>query len=118
MSPSPAGARWVRITQGTLVFVGLTYFLLGIVMVPLAPFMLETGEGDPFAMAFAAVMFLVCAGFGAFNLVVVWGLGSRAKWAWIAGLILGAMYAPSGCMPFGALILYGLLNADGKAEFD
>ncbi|MCB9778858.1 MAG: hypothetical protein H6742_09865 [Alphaproteobacteria bacterium] len=118
MSSSPAGARWVRITQATLVFVGLCYLALGVAMVPLAPFMLETDQGDPLAGAFGVILFFVCAVFGAFNFVVAWGLGTRAKWAWIAGIVLGAMYAPSGCMPFGVAVLYGLLCADGRAEFD
>lgn len=114
-------SRFITWSQITLVFVGVCYILLGIVMVPLFPLMAaEDGAELPPALSwgFGLFILLVSGAFGLLNFVAAWGLGRRAKWAWIMTLILGGIYAPSGCMPFGAFLLYAMLNAEGRAQFD
>jgi fumarate reductase subunit D len=49
--------------------------------------------------------------------VVVYGLHQRKFWAWIAGLCIFGMYAPSLFFPLGALGLWGLLDSGSRAEF-
>lgn len=116
------GARWITWTQIALVFVGLCYVVLGLVFLPLFPVLIAADGGDAppaaFTLALSIIMLLVCLGFGAGNFVVAWGLSRRAKWAWILALVLGGIYAPSGCLPFGVLVLYGMLNGDTRALFD
>lgn len=53
---------------------------------------------------------VLCGGTGVFNFVAAWALGRGKRWGWISSVILGGIYAPSGCFPFGGLILYGLLQ--------
>ena len=68
---------------------------------------------DPDAMVLVPVgvlMFVLGGGFGVVNFVAAWGLGARKMWGFIAALVLAAMYLPSGCMPFGAVLGYGLLG--------
>lgn len=103
--------RWAR---WTLMVVGVLYLLMAVGFTPL--FIWSMGQ-DPEAqlsgvaeLIIGLVMFVFIAGFGVLNFVAVWGLGKGAKWGWFVALILGGMYLPSGCMPFGAVILYGLLN--------
>ena len=59
----------------------------------------------------------MCVGFGAFVEVVAWGLRNRKFWAWIAGLIVFALYVPSLFIPLGVLGLMGLLNEASRREF-
>lgn len=49
--------------------------------------------------------------------ILIVHLKRRKYWAWIGGLIIGAMYAPSLFLPLGIMILIGLLSADSRAEF-
>ena len=44
-------------------------------------------------------------------------LKRRRYWAWIGGLIVGAMYAPSLFLPLGIMILVGLLSEQSRLEF-
>ncbi|MCK6505614.1 hypothetical protein L6R53_19815 [Myxococcota bacterium] len=114
-------SRFITWSQVTLVFVGACYLLLGIVMIPLFP-MMAAADGNEVppavALGFSLFILVVAAGFGLLNFVAAWGLGRRAKWAWIMTIILGGIYAPSGCMPFGVLLLYAMLNAEGRAQFE
>lgn len=105
---------WVAVT---LVAVGLFYVLLG-ATAPLwfIPMMeLDRRPGDPtmpdsFNTAFVAVMLVMSCGFGLLNFLGAWGVHRRTKWGWIIGICLGGLYAPSICLPFGVVVLYGLLN--------
>jgi hypothetical protein len=49
--------------------------------------------------------------------VLIIHLKRRRYWAWIGGLIVGAMYAPSLFLPLGIMILIGLLSEQGRLEF-
>lgn len=113
--PDVSRLEWVRYTRWTLWFCGGVYVLMGLVMAPgflwLSAHDSEMQDMPSWFPAFMGVfLFVVCAGFGAVNLLAAHGLGKGAKWGWILALVMGGIYAPSGCMPFGALILYGLLN--------
>lgn len=114
-------SRTITWAQVTLVFVGVCYMLLGVVMVPLFP-MMAAADGNELpaglSLIFSLFILAVAGGFGLLNFVAAWGLGRRAKWAWIMTLILGGIYAPSGCMPFGVFLLYAMLNAEGRAQFE
>lgn len=44
-------------------------------------------------------------------------LRKRKFWAWVAGLIVGALYAPSLFLPMGVMILVGLLKRESMLEF-
>ena len=115
---------WIGAVRGTLVFVGLCYLFLGVASVPL---LVVTAGADPAfeGTAFAAVFgwgsgaFMLCCsgGFGIFNFAAASGLKKGRAWAWYASMIMGAMYAPSICLPFGAVMLYGLLQPGARAVF-
>ncbi len=114
-TPNVGELDWVRYTRWTLWFCGGVYALLGVVMVPgFAWLMTLEGEAEalpaPIALGFGLIMLLVGVGFGALNGAAAWGLARGHKWGWILGVVLGGIYAPSGCLPFGVIILYGLLN--------
>lgn len=100
------------------------YGLLGLAMPPLLymSFSLDPDfQGDPAAPWFGAVFGafggLCCGGVGVLNAAVAVGLGRGSKWAWIGGLILGGMYLPSICLPFGAVIYLALLQTEARALF-
>ncbi len=115
--PFLGAARW------TLLVVGAIYVLLGVATAPLMTFafMVDPEIPDvlalPFGIGMGAFSFVICAGFGALNVVVAWGLGQGARWAWFGGLIIGAIYLGSICLPFGAVILYGVLNEAARDVF-
>lgn len=118
MPPSPnelALDPWVGRSRLVLWFCGAMYLLLGVVLgvlFPLGSLADSSSEAPPMVVAvvMGVLMFLVSAGWGLFNFVVAWGLGRGARWAWICGVIIGGIYAPSICLPLGAVLLYGLLN--------
>jgi hypothetical protein len=111
----PPRSVWFGIVRGVLIFSGVAYALLGLVM-PLVFF--SVSAFDPpdsptwLLWGISAFSFVVCAGFGALNFVAAWGLDRETKWGWIVSLVLAAMYAPSGCFPLGVLMLIGLLQDD------
>jgi hypothetical protein len=49
--------------------------------------------------------------------IVIVNLKRRRFWAWVAGIIVGGLYAPSLFLPFGVMILVGLLSADSRMAF-
>ena len=118
------GARDGTCDGVSLIFTGVCYVLLGAVMgFMLGPIMgLEQRPGAPpmpdaFLTVMGVVMFVMCAGFGAANFVAAWGLARGAKWAWFVTVIVGGIYAPSGCLPFGVVLLYGMLNERTRKTF-
>jgi hypothetical protein len=119
----PEPDTWVTVSQAVLVFCGVSYLLIGVLGglgMGLAFSMdptIDPALGVPFGIGFGVMMFLMGAFFGGLNFVAAWGLKSRAKWAWIMTLVLGAIYAPSGCMPLGMLLLFGMLNDKTRKNF-
>ena len=112
----------LRFARWTLVFCGLMYILMGVGAGPLVAWSVQADHpGEPvssgFTVGLSLVMFLFIAGFGSLNFVAVWGLGRGAKWAWIMALVLGGIYLPSGCFPFGAIVLYGLLKDEVRKAY-
>lgn len=73
----------------------------------------QTGLGP----AFGTVMLVFSLGLIVGIEVVVFGLRKRKFWAWIAGLCIFAIYAPSLYFPLGLLGLWGLLDEGSRAEF-
>lgn len=107
---------WVTWSRYTLWFCGVAYFLIGLTFGPLmaAPFLLDPnmpeGLGIGMAVVFGLFTLVICGGFGLMNFVAASGLGRGAKWGWILTLVVGAIYLPSGCFPFGGILMYGMLN--------
>lgn len=50
--------------------------------------------------------------------VVVRGLQQHKYWGWIAGLCIAGLYIPSLFLPFGIMILIGLLDQQTQAIFN
>jgi hypothetical protein len=107
---------WVGWSRTALWFCGVVYVLFGLTLGPLmaAPFMLDPtmpeGLGVGLAVVMTVISLVICGGFGLLNFVAAAGLGRGAKWGWILAVVVGAIYLPSGCFPFGGIILYGMLN--------
>jgi len=115
---------WVGYVRITLVFVGVCYLLIGLATVPLmwAQFALDPAmAGDPMAPWFGAstggLMFCCGGGVGIVNFLAAAGLKRGRKWAWLTSVVLGGIYAPSICLPFGAVMLYGMLREDVRTVF-
>jgi len=112
---SPADFPWVQYTRYTLIFTGIAYVVLGMAIGPLFFFMSQLEKNSEefppgLAILLGVISFFFCAAFGAVNFVASYGLRTGRKWGWIMSVIIGGLYAPSGCMLFGVLILYGMLN--------
>lgn len=110
---------WVERSRMVLNLVGAAYLLLGLVGGPAYGLLFSQDPTLPASFGYVMGGIVGCTGIGMglANFVASWGLGQRAKWAWIAAVVLGAMYLPSGCMPFGGLVLYGLLQDDSRKAF-
>ena len=91
------------------------YFLLGLLMLSLPLF--SSDERSGLAGAFAIGLFVLCLVLVGGIEFVVYGLKQRKFWAWVAGLCIFGLYAPSLFLPLGALGLWGLLDAGSQAEF-
>lgn len=102
---------------------GVVNVLLGIVVGPLAatPFTRDPSLGQTLQVAVLAGATLTSCvtgvTFGVIQLVVAGAIGRGAKWAWYVGVALGVLYLPGCCLPFGALVLWGLLNARTRTLF-
>lgn len=101
---------WIKWSRVCLIFVGICYCALGIVFSPVI--FLDPEVPLLFQLAIVAMLLVVGVGVGVVNFLAAWGLGRGARWAWITTIILGATYAPSGCLPFGVLLLIAMLRAD------
>lgn len=55
--------------------------------------------------------------FAAADAYVASALGAGRRWAWFAGIVLGALYVPTLVLPLGVLIVVGLTRPDTKALF-
>jgi len=116
---------WLKWAVVVLHFVGVAYVSLGVCLggLFLMPMMMTSSFGVPqdeavIHAAMAPVMLLFSAAIGVVNFVVAFALSKRKPWAWIGALILGGIYAPSICLPFGAVILYALLRPGLKQAYD
>jgi hypothetical protein len=89
------------------------YLIVGVLMFPLFMADDDTGLGLPFAVG----MFVFCLALIAGIEFVVYGLHRRKFWAWVAGLCIFGVYAPSLFFPLGVLGLWGLLDSGSLAEF-
>jgi hypothetical protein len=115
---------WLGAARAALWVAGAGYALLSLGMPPLlyAAFALDPQfEGDPVAPWFGAGLggfgLLCCGAFAAANFAVAAGLARGARWAWIGGLVLGGLYLPSACFPFGGALFYALLQPGARALF-
>jgi hypothetical protein len=117
---------WLSWVPMLLYGVGGLYFLLGVgslvMLIGAGGLAASAGTDDGAVMlgvmvAEALVIAAVTFGFGAVNIAGGYGFGQKAKWGWFTALILGGMYAPSACLPFGIAILYGCLNERTRKTF-
>lgn len=112
---------WVRWSRYLLMLIGVGYILigLGIAISFLLRDVPEVEGGAPtWIYPLSGGVGGCCTGvFGIFNFVAANGLSNGRKWAWYLSILLGAMYVPSCCLPFGALIVYGLLRDTTRARF-
>ena len=92
------------------------YYLLIIGFITLG-FIAPVGneEFPPFMCWFVAIFTLP---FVVFLEILIIHLKQRRYWAWIGGIVIGAMYAPSLFLVLGVMILWGLLSERGRAEFN
>lgn len=113
---APVASPWVFRSQLTLGFCGVSYVLLGVGLPVLMtlPMMMDPSMPAEVAVLFGGIFGVVSlvmgVGIGLVNFAAAWGLGRRAKWAWFLTVALGGLYAPSICLPFGAVLLYGMLD--------
>ncbi|MEE2828972.1 MAG: hypothetical protein VX498_07280 [Myxococcota bacterium] len=121
--PPIESLKWVTWSRWSLWFCGACYLLLGPL---LATFLGAIVSMDPsfneeaglmatraFAIGVGAIGVVV----GALNFIVAAGLKRGRKWAWFGAIILGGTYAPSGCLPFGVLLLYAMFQKDVRRAF-
>ena len=120
-----AADGWLKWAVVVLHFVGVAYVALGVCVggILLMPMMMTCSLGASQDEAvvnavMAPVMLLFSVAIGVVNFVVASALSKRKPWAWIGALILGGIYAPSICLPFGAVILYALLRPGLKQAYD
>lgn len=119
-----ASDPWLGWARTVLSLGGFVYALMAIGLGPLMSLQFWVDDAVPKGLAIAmtlvfCVMSLVLGGlFALVQFAASSGLASGKKWAWIAGLVVGAIYLPScTCFPFGAVILYGLLNEKTRKLF-
>ncbi len=74
----------------------------------------STGKKDA---SFAWFLFIFLIPFIIFLEVLIASLRKRRFWAWVGGLIVGALYTPSLFLPLGVMILVGLLSGGSIQEF-
>lgn len=114
----PPLSPWVRYCRFALVLTAAGYGVIGICAIPLALFLAESDSGPPwFGGLFGALAFVVSVGFGIVNWLAARGLAERKRWGWILAVILGGIYAPSACLPIGALLLFGLLQKEVRDTY-
>lgn len=97
------------------------YFLLGLIFlaVPLIVYMTTNkwGTNDVITAVFLAIFVVVSFACGIFVEIVISQLKKGKRWAWIAGLIIAALYVTSLFLPLGVIGLVGLLNARTMSAF-
>jgi hypothetical protein len=108
---------WMLGAKLSLWFCGVCYLLIGAGCVALVAFLPMEGP----EAAVNLLTFLFMAGFSVVvavaNFAAAVGLSRGAKWAFIATLVLAALYVTSICFPFGGVMLYALLRRDVRERF-
>jgi hypothetical protein len=110
------GDPWVLAARYILWFCGVSYLLIGLGCIGIfaaMPLLAEPSDDFPplfVWIPFALLSLGLTVGVALVNVAAAVGLGRGRRWAWIVTLILGATYAPSACLPFGAVLLYAMLN--------
>lgn len=66
----------------------------------------------------AWVLFICLVPFVVFLEILIFHLKRRKYWAWVAGLVVAALYAPSLFLPLGVMIFVGLLSCGTREEFE
>lgn len=90
------------------------YLLLGVAMGLVFYFDPDFGTARvPIALG----MFLFCLVLVVGIEVVVWGLTKRKFWAWVAGLCIFGLYAPSLFIILAGFGFWGLLDPGSRREF-
>jgi len=113
---------WVGYCRTVLWFCGLVYIALGLTLGPLAGLPLL---GDPnnrtmgivLTVVYTLASLVVGGGLGLVNVIAASALGRGKKWGWYLTVALGALYLPSACCLFGAVLLYGTLNDKTRKLF-
>lgn len=109
---------WVRVARYTLIGVGICYLLVGVVASAGMFMKFQATKAPPaLGLAVAAMIFVVSVAIGVANFVAASGLGSGKRWAWILTVVFGALYAPSICLPFGAVLLVAMLRAEVREAY-
>jgi len=107
---------WLKAAIGSLWFCGVTYVLIGLLF-PLI-FLAGPGASEGEGLIMFACLLPVGVACAVGNFVVARALSQRKKWGWIGGIVVGAIYAPSGCLIFGGIILYALLRPGFKDAYE
>ena len=107
-----------KLSIGALWFSGVCYMLLGLVMGAtfLAPEFLEAVYGE-FGFLLSAMVLLIGVACAVGNFAVAHGLGKRKRWAWVGAVVIGGLYAPSGCFIIGILILVAMLRSGVRESY-
>lgn len=108
---------WMRASRALLWAIGTCYLLIGTATAALMLVAAPAASSDVESMIMVGVITVVCVPVAGANFAAAVGLRRRKKWAWIAALVLAALYATSICLPFGAVIGYALLRGDVRRQF-
>ena len=113
------GNPWLRYAVLCLNIVGAAYLLLGVVggIGYGYVFSQDPNMGVVAGVLVGVVMFVFCAVVAIVNFVAAFFTQRKSKIGWVLGLILGGMYATSCCLPFGVVILVGMLNEKSRKIF-
>ena len=95
------------------------YGLIGIGMILFGVGLMGTGDREAvIVLVMLAIGSFMCFALAGFIGFVTSQLSHRKKWAWVAAVILGAMYAPSAFFFLGIPILIGCFNSEVNAWFN
>lgn len=118
--PSRGDLPLVKLASWILAAVGLIYILLGALMaVTYVGLGLAAAQGEEqvFLVVMGLGMGAFCAAFGVPMVAAAVGLRRGDFWAWVIAVIVGGMFAPSICLPIGALLLYAMLVQETREAF-
>jgi len=114
--------KWVDYSRWVLWFTGGCYFVLGCAVGPVMWWAYSDRSTDTklafkIAVCSGISSVVVCSGLAILNILIASGLKKRRRWAWLGAIIIGGLYAPSICLPFGVVLLYGMLQKDVRQAF-
>ncbi len=92
----------------------IIYYLIFIACVVGAMLLPDNDDFPPLLLIIMAVFTLP---FVVFLEFVIAHLKQNRFWAWVAGVAVGGLYAPSLFLPLGVFILVGLLSDGSRARF-